>query len=175
MRWMGVVVLLSSSCLRQEEAPEAIDASVMGVPEDAGAPFDPCVWNGRSGYCYAVTGFVFSGDGCMPVCAPKAGTSGTVFKTNYECQATCSCRREKFEATDSPSDPFVIGGGCDEVWAITDGGVDLSEWFSCVAPLESQRCRLDLAREFTLGDLGIICEVSALPQVRSVVCVVEAH
>ncbi len=178
MRWAGLAfaVFCSASCLEQAEGAAAVDAGVEVSGLDAGTPDDPCLWSGRNGYCYADMGYVSVDGRCQSVCAPRT-TTGKVFRTRDECAATCSCKREKLIAPDSPSDPFVLGGVCDEVWAVVEEPL---EDMGCrpgsrVAPASAWECPLQLERPLDLHGLATICAVSAIPQVREVVCLSGAH
>lgn len=172
-----VVAVVVSSCLQPGEVRDAVDASVPGEAPAADVPFDPCAWNGRGGYCYADMGYVFLGDGCGSVCAPSGSTNGTVFTTSEECNATCSCRAEKLVAPDSPTNPFVIGGACDALWAIADGGEPL--WPGCRPATDfgtpaDQACPLEISGRIDRHGLATICAVSAQSRVRQVLCVVSS-
>jgi hypothetical protein len=173
MRWMvTVVALLSSACLRQEDSPERVDAGVVGLPEDAGAPFDPCAWNGRSGYCYAEAGFVFSDGRCHSVCGSYGQTNGTVFETSAECHRTCSCRPEKFSGV---AERYEVGGNCGQAWAIVEAIP--FDWAGCrrgslLTGPEYFECPIEVVGTVDLDERATLCAASAIA--REVVCVENA-
>jgi hypothetical protein len=156
-----MVALMVTGCARQEAIElelESLTASVV----DAGPAFDPCAWDGGPGYCYGVTGWVSSGDGCSPVCAPGGNTNGKVFKTHEECALTCSCKPEKFAT------PLMIGSACDEAWMIISAAASVER---CTPLPEGQRCLLDIsAGPLDTRGLATLCEASASSVVRLVGC-----
>jgi hypothetical protein len=154
-----MVAALVAGCAQQEAVE--LESRVETVV-DAGPPFDPCAWDGSPGWCYAVTGWVSSGDGCSPVCAPRGNTNGKVFKHFEECALTCSCKPEKFAT------PLVLGGTCDEAWmiisseALVEGCTPVSEG--------QQRCRRDVTSPLDRRGLADLCEASASSIVSLVGC-----
>lgn len=192
-RWAWVM-LACVGCLRPVSDP--VDAGTE-IPVDAGGTqqvaaadsgleYDPCVWDGRGdGFCFADTAVVFDGTECRPVCGanPQLGLPG-VFATEAQCHKTCPCNPEKFALwpQDGAAGPLAIGGHCDEVDALTDGGA-IVPWpaQACFTHRlwgyqDDQSCLIDLHKEPNgyLGRraLSEACRASALPQVRQVLCVV---
>lgn len=153
-------------------------ASAPPLPE----PYDPCAWDGQGErLCAQETAVVFDGTACRPVCGPEPRHRRPgVFATLAACEATCPCNPEKFVLWPAPGSagPFAVGGYCGGVEAVTDGGVTLP-WpaASCQearfwAWPPDQTCSTGLGGQLTRRELANICRVSALPQVKQVVCVV---
>ncbi len=170
-----VVVLLSSACLRQEDSPERVDAGVVGLPEDAGPPFDPCAWNGRSGYCYAEMGYVFFEGRCISVCGSHGETNGAVFETAGECHRTCGCRPEKFRGS---AERYEVGGNCGQGWAVFEGTPPI-DWPGCrrgslVTTSDNLECPLEVLGTVDLDERATLCAASGYSIVREVVCVESA-
>ena len=193
MRWLWVLAALGCvSCLRP--VTDVVDAGAgtsadASVPPDAGPapePYDPCVWDGLGdGLCFADTGVVFDGTECRHVCGaqPQPGRAG-VFANEAECQATCPCNPEKFVLWPSPgaAGPLALGGHCDQIEAVTDAGAavpwpaEACQRAALWAQSGDQTCSTGIVGgvdgRLNRRALAEVCRVSALPQVRQVVCVV---
>lgn len=194
MRWLcAVTVVLGLGCLRPvaeepDGGPDSRPVAVVDAGRDASVPtrveeYDPCVWDGQgAGFCFADSAYVFDGLACRAVCGPTAqlGRPG-VFRTISDCYATCPCEPDKFVLWPGPmhAGPFELGGFCDELIAVTDGGAD-PPWpeLSCGGniPFSSptdQLCHLGVDNHsLDRRALSRACRASMQPQVRQVGCLV---
>jgi hypothetical protein len=164
MRWLWVMMLVASGCVQPDAPPSEERPSVASQ-----TPKDVCIpWDGRNGYCFGVTEYVFIGGRCHGTCAASRGPSGaTFFETAEDCVLACACRPEKFSVS------FSVGDSFDECWAIADAGDPA--WEGCVVGPADQRCPLDIAGTLDSHGMATLCAASAYPMVRQIVCASAAR